>query len=786
MARNLVRLLVQTQRIHRNDIISRFPYLVHYSQNQSASSFATAALALSKETIAIAMRMPVHAEQSEEELKSNHKFCCDSGDLRMLCEQGQLKEAFDILHVMDHQGIHPDSSTYSSLLQACIDAKAIAEGKQVHEHMIKARFQPDMYLSTKLIILYAKCGSLVYARLLFDEASQRNVVTWTAIISGYAQHGHGEEALILFYQMQRAGTKPNQFTFASVLRACAAIGAQEGGKQIHASIAKTRFQSHLFVESALTDMYSKTGDIEHARQVFDKMSQRDVVSWNAMIAGYSVQGHCKAALILFYQMQWEGLKPDQFTFGSILRACAGSGELNKAKQAHTCIIRMGFESHSIVGGALIDMYAKCRSIEDARLVFDLMSERDLISCTAMITGYTQQQHGHDEEALSLYYEMRLAGMKLDHVTFSSVLSACAGLAALEQGKRIHAHVIKNEIKPYIVLGNALIDMYAKSGILDEARQVFDKMYERNVVSWTTMITGYGKHGHGKDVLQLFEQMQQAGMKPNDVTFLAVLSACSHSGLVDEAWQYFDSMSQNYCITPRAEHYACVVDILGRAGRLDDAHEFINNVPCEPNASIWGALLGACRIHVNMELGKLAAERLFQLDPQNSGNYVVLANIYAAGGRWGDALKVRKMMKDKGIKKEPGCSWIEVKKRVHAFFVGDRSHSQSEKIYAMLERLNEQMKEAGYVPDTNFVLHDVEEEQKEYILYHHSEKLAIAFGLISTLPGSVVRIVKNLRVCGDCHTATKFISKIAQREIVVRDSNRFHHFKDGFCSCGNYW
>nr|ADE77588.1 unknown [Picea sitchensis] len=312
------------------------------------------------------------------------------------------------------------------------------------------------------------------------------------------------------------------------------------------------------------------------------------------------------------------------------------------------------------------------------------------------------------------------------------------------------------------------------------------MSNKNVVSWNAMIVGYGMHGHGEDALVLFTQMQQRGVKPNEITFISVLSACSHAGLVDEGWKCYNCMTLDYAITPTVEHYACMVDLLGRAGHLNEAWDFIEKMPIEPGASVWGAFLGSCRIHCNIELGERVAELLLNLDPDNAGYYVLLSNIYAAAGRWDDVAKVRKMMKEKDVKKSPGCSLIEVNNKLHSFVVGDISHPQTEAIYAMLETLARQMEAVGYVPCTDFVLHDVEEEIKENMLFAHSEKLAIAFGLISTRSGTSIRITKNLRVCGDCHSATKFISKIVKREIIMRDLNRFHHFKDGLCSCGDYW
>jgi pentatricopeptide repeat protein len=329
-------------------------------------------------------------------------------------------------------------------------------------------------------------------------------------------------------------------------------------------------------------------------------------------------------------------------------------------------------------------------------------------------------------------------------------------------------------------------MYAKCGSIEIARHLFDKMVKRDVVSWNTIISGYGMHGRGEDALALFSQMQEKDMVPNSITFISVLSACSHAGLVNEGWHYFDCMNKVYCISPGMKHYACMVDLLGRAGLLDEAQNFIQKMPIQPDAGVWGALLGACRIHGNVDLGECIAKQLLELESEDAGHYVLVSNIYAAAGRWDDVSRMRTLMKKRELKKTPGYSFIEVNNRTHAFVVGDRSHPQSEQIYALLENLAGQMEVAGYVPDTKFVLHDVEEEVKEDLLYSHSEKLAIAFGLINTSPGTPIRITKNLRVCGDCHNATKFICKIVGRDIIVRDAYRFHHFTNGMCSCGDYW
>eukprot|EP01018_Ginkgo_biloba_P026026 Gb_12004 [translate_table: standard] len=702
-------------------------------------------------------------------------------DVQTLCKEGRLEEALYILHVMDQP---VNSSTYVSLLQMCIKKKALSEGKMVHTHMSEKGFMRDRFLGNTLVNMYIKCGSLVDARRVFDDMFVKDAFSWTVMIAAYSRHGLAKEALALFHQMQHTSIQPNQFTFASVLPACANLAALEQGIKIHEEIIKSGCESDVFVESALVDMYAKCGRIEKARHIFDKMPHRNVVSWTTMIAGYVQNGQAVEALGIFRHMQLAGVKPNPNTFASVIPACTNSVALEQGMEIHKEIIRSGLESDVFVQSALVDMYAKCGSIEKARDVFEKMNRRDLVSWTAIIAGYVQS--GQCVEALKLFRQMKLAGVKPDLNTFASVLPACGDLGALEQGIEIHQDIIRSGILSDVVVDSALVDMYAKCGSINMARKLFDKMHQRDVISWTAMIAGYAMHGCGKEALKLFEQMQHFGIRPNHVTLVSVLSACCHVGLVEEGRQHFECMSQNYRVTPAMEHYVCMVDLLGRAGRLDEAQDFINKMPIKPDATVWICLLGACRIHANIELGECVAKHLFELEPKNAAPYVLLSNIYAAAGRWNNSENVRRMMKDRRVKKTPGCSWIEVNKQVHVFLVGDRSHPQREKIYAKLERLSRQMKAAGYMPDTRFVLHDVEEEQKEQILCHHSEKLAIAFGLINSSIGTVIRITKNLRVCSECHSATKFISKIVSQEIVVRDAKRYHHFQDGLCSCGDYW
>eukprot|EP01018_Ginkgo_biloba_P008625 Gb_28755 [translate_table: standard] len=672
-----------------------------------------------------------------------------SQNVKTLCKQGRLKEAFNVLYLMDRQSILPDSSTYASLLQTCLNINALPESKLVHAHIILTGLQPDIFLGTKLVIMHAKCGCLVDARRFLDGMPERNVVSWTAMISAYARHGRGKQALTFFFQMQESGIQSNEFTFASVLPACSWLAAVEHGKEVHGNIIRNGFQSDTVVGNALVDMYAKCRSIVDARQVFEKMPERNIVSWNSLIAGYTQNGHAdealklfqkmperdvvswtamiagytqnkryEEALKLFKQMKMTSVKPNSDTFASVLPACANLAALYEGKKVHEDMIRNGFQSDVFVGNALVDMYAKCGSIKDARILFEKMQRRDVVSWNAMIAGYAQcghvvealelfqkmpernvvswttmitgyAQNGHFNETLKLFRHMQQRGVKPDSETLVSVLPACANLAALHKGKEVHDEIIRSGVQSDLFVGNALVDMYAKCGSIEDARKMFDKMPRRDTVSWTVIIIGYAMHGCGKEALQLFENMQNSGTKPDHVTFIGVLSACCHTGLVDYGWQYFHCMSKDYLIAPAVDHYCCMVDLLGRAGCLDDAYEFINKMPIKPNAAVWGSLLGACRIHTNIKLGEHVAERLFELDSKNAAHYVLLSNIYAAVGRWDDVENVRKMMRCRGVEKRPGCSWIEVGNKVYTFITGDRSYPQMQEIYAKLETLSGQ-------------------------------------------------------------------------------------------------
>ncbi|CAI9112000.1 OLC1v1012363C1 [Oldenlandia corymbosa var. corymbosa] len=576
--------------------------------------------------------------------------------------------------------------------------------------------------------------------------------------------------------------KPNASLYNKLLKRCTQFGKLKEGRLIHAHFLISPYRNYITTQNALINMYAKCGSLDEARKVFDEMYERDMVSWTAVITGFAQNGKSSEALGLFSEMFRNGFVPNQFTLGSALKASAVVGSL-EGRQLHGISIKIGLSGDVFVGSALVDMYARCDHIGEAKVVFDGLQHKNEVCWNALIAGHARKSEA--EDAVRLFAEMRKANFEPTHFTYSSVFAACANVGALEQGKWVHGHLIKSGVKVIAFVGNTLLAMYGKAGSIADARKVFDRLVKRDVVSWNSMLTVCAQHGLGRETVERFEQMRRCGIQPNEVTFLCVLTACSHSGLINEGLYYFELMKK-LKLEPDVSHYVTIVDLFGRAGKLGDAEKFIQDMPIKPTAAIWKALLGACRMHKNIELGAFAAECVFELDPHDSGPHILLANIYASAGRKKDAAKVRKIMNDIGVKKEPACSWLEIENSVHLFVANDDAHPQKDEIYKKWEEIADRIRAIGYVPDTSHVLWFVDQQERELRLQLHSEKLALAFALLKTPPGSTIRIKKNIRVCGDCHTAFKFVSQIVGREIILRDTNRFHHFLGGSCSCGDYW
>ncbi|KAL9236425.1 hypothetical protein vseg_011098 [Gypsophila vaccaria] len=502
------------------------------------------------------------------------------------------------------------------------------------------------------------------------------------------------------------------------------------------------------------------------------------------MSGYINAGHFDGAVELFKMFLDRGLRPDSFALVRFLSACAELGELEVGEWLHRYVDMNAIKKNVVLNTQLIDMYAKCGSMEKACRVFDQMQEKDVVSWTAMIQGYVRNDL--PKEALDVFFEMERENVKPDSCALIGVLAACTRLGALNIGERAINSTDSSKLADDPILGTALMDMYAKCGDIERTWNVFRKTKERDTGLWNAAISGLSTNGYGSIAFGVFAQMMKLGVPPNGVTIVGLLSGCTHGGLINEGRKLFNNMERVFSLTRSIEHYGCMVDLLSRAGLLEEAHELIQQMPMEPNVIIWGALLGGCRLHRNTCLAEHVLEQLVELEPWNPGNYVLLSNIYSANNKWHDAERLRSQMSDLKIKKIPGCSVIEVDGIVHEFVAGDYSHLQVDQIYAKLEELLNDSRAAGYMPSTEFALFDVEEEEKEHLLRYHSEKLAVAFGLISTPPNQVIRIVKNVRVCGDCHDVIKIISRITGREIVLRDTTRFHHFVDGSCSCKDYW
>ncbi|GLU10187.1 hypothetical protein SLE2022_270070 [Rubroshorea leprosula] len=531
-------------------------------------------------------------------------------------------------------------------------------------------------------------------------------------------------------------------------------------------------------------LVSLSAPMSYAWNIFSHIQNPNVFTWNTMIRGYAESENPRPALEFYRKMHLSCIVPDTHTYPFLLKAVTKLVDVRVGEMIHCVSMRNGFESLVFIQNSLVHMYAACGVADSAYKVFDLMQERDCVAWNSVINGFAL--NGRPNEALTLFEEMGQDGMEPDGFTMVSLLSACVELGALALGMRVHVYVVKIGLNENLHVSNALLDLYSKCGSIKEARKAFGEMRERNVVSWTSLIVGLAVNGFGNEALELFKEMEGEDMVPSEITFVGVLYACSHCGMVDEGFNYFRRMKEEYGIIPKIEHYGCMVDLLSRAGLVKEAYEYIQKMPLQPNAVIWRTLLGACTVHAHLALGKYARDKLLQLEPRYSGDYVLLSNLYALERRWSDVQKVRRKMLNEGVKKFPGYSMVELGNRVHEFIMGDRSHPQSDKIYAMLAEITTKLKLKGYAPHTANVLVDIEEEEKETTLSYHSEKIAIAFMLLNTTPGTPIRVVKNLRICVDCHVAIKLISKVFDRKIVVRDRSRFHHFKDGFCSCRDYW
>ncbi|XP_007031200.2 PREDICTED: putative pentatricopeptide repeat-containing protein At1g56570 [Theobroma cacao] len=560
-------------------------------------------------------------------------------------------------------------------------------------------------LATNVIKSFFEKGLINDARVLFDEMPDRDVVMWTAMIAGYTSCDHQVHAWTVFCEMVNNGVKPNAFTLSSVLKACKSMQCLACGGLVHGVAVKHGLEGSLYVDNALMDMYATCCvSMEDACSVFRDMKEKNMVTWTTLITGYTHRGDGYGGLQVFREMLLEEAELNPHSFSIAVRACATIGSHTFGRQIHAAIIKNGLGSNLPVMNSILDMYCRCGFLSEANEYFREMTEKNLITWNTLIAGYERQD---SKESLNVFSQMESEGFSPNSFTFTSITAACANLAVLNCGQQVHGGIVRRGLQGNLVLANALIDMYAKCGSIADSRKIFSEMSERNLVSWTSMMIGYGAHGYGKQAVELFDEMVRSGIRPDRIVFMAVLSACSHAGLVDEGLRCFESMS-NYNITPNQEIYGCVVDLLGRAGRVEEAYQLIGSMPFKPDESVWGALLGACKAHKLPNLGKLAALKVLDLRPNKVGAYVMLSNIYAAEGKWGEFARMRKLMRRTGSRKEAGRSWIEVRNQVYSFVVGDKVGSRTEWVYEVLELLIVHMKEAGYMPDLDCLIHDPED------------------------------------------------------------------------------
>ncbi|XP_004289272.1 PREDICTED: pentatricopeptide repeat-containing protein At4g39530-like [Fragaria vesca subsp. vesca] len=569
-------------------------------------------------------------------------------------KSGKSEAALKLFYQMRDTDVVPDKYVLSALLTACSALKFIGGGKQIHAYVLRRGTEMDVSVVNVLVDFYTKCGQVLAGQKLFDKVVDRDLISWTTMIAGYTQNSMHVEAVKLFSEMTRLGWKPDGYGCSSILTSCGSLEALKHGREVHAYTVRVDLVYEYYVKNSLIDMYAKCDSLTDARRVFNSMTNHNVVSYNAMIEGYSRQEKLAEALDLFNLMRLRSVQPSILAFVSILGVSAASLTLELSKQVHGLITKYGLSLDIFAGSALIDVYSKCSCTREAKLVFEEMNEKDIVVWNAMFSGYAQQQES--EETLKLYSELQVSRQIPNEFTFASVISAASSLASIQHGQQFHSQIIKVGLENDPFVTNALVDMYSKCGSIEEAHKLFDSKTLKDVACWNSIISTYAHHGEAENALLMFERMMNDGIKPNYITFVGVLSACSHAGLVEDGLRHFESMSW-FGIEPGIDHYSCIVSLLGRAGKLYEAKEVIEKMPMKPAAILWRSLLSACTAAGNVELGIYAAEMAILSDPLDSGSYILLSNIYAAKGMWDDAKTVREKMEYNGVVKETGRSWV---------------------------------------------------------------------------------------------------------------------------------
>ncbi|CAA0392931.1 unnamed protein product [Arabidopsis thaliana] len=701
---------------------------------------------------------------------------------------GNWEKAVELFREMQFSGAKAYDSTMVKLLQVCSNKEGFAEGRQIHGYVLRLGLESNVSMCNSLIVMYSRNGKLELSRKVFNSMKDRNlsswnsilssytklgyvddaiclldemeicglkpdIVTWNSLLSGYASKGLSKDAIAVLKRMQIAGLKPSTSSISSLLQAVAEPGHLKLGKAIHGYILRNQLWYDVYVETTLIDMYIKTGYLPYARMVFDMMDAKNIVAWNSLVSGLSYACLLKDAEALMIRMEKEGIKPDAITWNSLASGYATLGKPEKA----------------------LDVIGKMKEKGVAP---------NVVSWTAIFSGCSK--NGNFRNALKVFIKMQEEGVGPNAATMSTLLKILGCLSLLHSGKEVHGFCLRKNLICDAYVATALVDMYGKSGDLQSAIEIFWGIKNKSLASWNCMLMGYAMFGRGEEGIAAFSVMLEAGMEPDAITFTSVLSVCKNSGLVQEGWKYFDLMRSRYGIIPTIEHCSCMVDLLGRSGYLDEAWDFIQTMSLKPDATIWGAFLSSCKIHRDLELAEIAWKRLQVLEPHNSANYMMMINLYSNLNRLEDVERIRNLMRNNRVRVQDLWSWIQIDQTVHIFYAEGKTHPDEGDIYFELYKLVSEMKKSGYVPDTSCIHQDISDSEKEKLLMGHTEKLAMTYGLIKKKGLAPIRVVKNTNICSDSHTVAKYISVLRNREIVLQEGARVHHFRDGKCSCNDSW
>ncbi|KAL2525410.1 putative Pentatricopeptide repeat-containing protein [Abeliophyllum distichum] len=611
-----------------------------------------------------------------------------AGDVNSGC----FDMAWGVLKSMKNSGFLFDGYTFGSIFKGVASSNYLECGQQVHADVIKMGYKGNIYASSALLDMYVKCDRVGDASAVFSYMPERNSVSWNALIAGYAEMGDHKRCFQLMMSMEREGVGVDDATFAPLLTLLDGVEFCMFLKLIHGKIMKLGLEFDNTVSNSMITSYSKCGCINDAKRVFDSTwGYRDLVAWNSMLAAYMEHDQEKCGFKLYLEMEKLGLEPDIYTYTTTISACFGDSQKSQGRSFHALVLKRGFEQLTPIANALMSMYLKSNSsgINNALKIFEFMHVKDLFSWNTILTGLSQ--NGLSENALKLFGQMRLKYLKVDHYAFSAVLRSCSDLATLRMGQQIHVLVVKSGFAVNEYVASALVFMYSKCGIIGDAWKSFDASYKDSSITWNSIIFAYAQHGQGKVALDLFSLMTERDVQLDHITFVAVLTACSHIGLVEEGLEILKSMETDYGVRPQMENYACAVDLLGRARRLLDAKELIKEMPFEPDAMVWKTLLGACRSCGDIELATQVACHLLELEPGEHCTYVLLSDMYGHLKRWDEKANVKRLMKERGVKKVPGWSWIEIQNEVHAFNAEDHSHPCCQEVYQILSELGDQIK-----------------------------------------------------------------------------------------------